>query len=282
MDRACSHGTDRSVVQVSFENIVFSYGQRPVLRGVSLSVESGKLVAIMGGSGSGKTTLLRLLSGQIRADTGCLVIDGRDMTCASRSEWSDLRRDMGCLFQFGALFTDLSVYENVAFPLWEHGGLKESLVDIIVRMKLSVVGLHGCADLMPSELSGGMARRVALARALVLDPKLVLYDEPFTGLDPLSLSSVAQLVKYLHRVFGTTALLVSHDIDVSLEVADYVYLLRHGVIAAEGDACQIRAHPDPWVQSFLQGKPDSLVDVPVAFSKGYAQELGIYREGVHR
>ncbi len=259
---------------VSFERISFAYDHRLILKDISLRAKSGQLVVIMGGSGSGKTTLLRLISGQIRANSGFLTLGHQNVTHYQASDWKVLRRDMGVLFQFGALFTDLSVFDNVAFPLREHTKLPESLIRYMVQMKLHAVGLRGSDALMPSELSGGMARRVALARALALDPKLMLYDEPFTGLDPLSLSTIAQLIRRLQKALKMTVLLVSHDVKVSLEIADYVYLLKDGQVYTHGAPELLMSSSDAWVQDFLQGRAEH--GVSSYFSKSsYAEDLGI-------
>lgn len=205
----------------------------------------------MGASGGGKTTVLRLVGGQYRAQKGQVLLDGSDVGAMGERQLYAARRRMGMLFQFGALFTDLSVFENVAFPLREHTGLPEALVRDIVLMKLGAVGLRGARDLMPSQVSGGMARRVALARAIALDPELVMYDEPFAGLDPISLGITARLIRRLNDALGITSILVSHDVDETFRIADQVIILADGGVAARGTPEEIRASPNPLVQQFI-------------------------------
>ena len=219
---------------VRMRDVRFAYGEREVLRGIDLTVRRGQVVAIMGGSGCGKTTLLRLIGGQIRASSGRVEVDGRDVGEMGADALYAMRRRMGMLFQFGALFTDMSVFDNVAFPLREHTDLPASLVRDLVLMKLQAVGLRGAAALMPAELSGGMARRVALARAVALDPMLVLYDEPFAGLDPISLGIIGQLIRRLNDALGASTIMVTHDVHESLEIVDYVYFVSEGRIVAQG------------------------------------------------
>ena len=237
----------------------FSYGGRAVLRGVNLTIPRGKVVAIMGGSGSGKTTLLSLMGGQIRAARGQVLVDGEDIAALDRSGLYALRRRMGMLFQFGALFTDLTVFDNVAFPLREHTGLPEELIRDLVLMKLHAVGLRGAAQLRPAELSGGMARRVALARATALDPMLMMYDEPFAGLDPISLGVIGQLIRRLNDALGAASVLVTHDVYESLAIVDYVYFVGEGRIVAEGTPDEIRASTDPYVHQFVHSEADGPV-----------------------
>ncbi|MFT3812408.1 MAG: ABC transporter ATP-binding protein [Acidovorax sp.] len=236
-------------------NVTFSYGERVVLRDLSLKVPRGKVTALMGASGGGKTTVLRLIGGQQRAQQGQVLFDGKDVGAMGTDALYAARRRMGMLFQFGALFTDMSVFENVAFPLREHTDLPEELIRDIVLMKLHAVGLRGARDLMPSEVSGGMARRVALARAVALDPELVMYDEPFAGLDPISLGTTAQLIRQLNDAMGLTTLLVSHDVDETFRVADYVIVLGPGTVAAEGTPEEVRASVDPLVHQFVHALP---------------------------
>lgn len=244
---------------VQLEQVRFAYGEREILRGVDLTVHRGQLVAIMGGSGSGKTTLLRLIGGQLRANAGRVTVAGQDLSRLSTSALYALRRRMGMLFQFGALFTDMSVLDNVAFPLREHTDLPAEIVRDLVLMKLHAVGLRGAAGLMPSELSGGMARRVALARAVALDPLLVLYDEPFAGLDPISLGVTGQLIRRLNDALGAASIMVTHDVQVSLGLVDYVYFVSDGVIVARGTPDEIRASADPFVHQFVHAEPDGPV-----------------------
>lgn len=237
----------------------FAYGEREVLRGIDLTVRRGQVVAIMGGSGCGKTTLLRLIGGQIRASSGRVEVDGRDVGEMGADALYAMRRRMGMLFQFGALFTDMSVFDNVAFPLREHTDLPASLVRDLVLMKLQAVGLRGAAALMPAELSGGMARRVALARAVALDPMLVLYDEPFAGLDPISLGIIGQLIRRLNDALGASTIMVTHDVHESLEIVDYVYFVSEGRIVAQGTPDEIRASSDPFVHQFVHAEADGPV-----------------------
>ena len=240
-------------------NVTFSYGDRAILRDVSLSVPRGKVTALMGASGGGKTTVLRLIGGQQKAQSGQVLFDGQDVGRMDVSALYAARRRMGMLFQFGALFTDLSVFENVAFPLREHCRLPESMVRDIVLMKLNAVGLRGARGLMPSELSGGMARRVALARAIVLDPELVMYDEPFAGLDPISLGTAARLIRQLNDAMGLTSIVVSHDLDETFHIADQVIVLANGKIAAQGTPEEVRHSEDPLVKQFVNALPDGPV-----------------------
>lgn len=240
---------------VELRDVSFSYGERSILRGVSLAVPRGKVTALMGASGGGKTTVLRLIGGQQRAQSGEVLFDGQDVGRLDPSGLYAVRRRMGMLFQFGALFTDLSVFENVAFPLREHTDLSEALIRDVVLMKLHAVGLRGARDLMPSEISGGMARRVALARAIALDPELVMYDEPFAGLDPISLGTAARLIRQLNDAMGLTSIVVSHDLEETLRLADHVIILGPGVVAAQGTPDEVRASTDPLVHQFVNALP---------------------------
>ncbi|WP_205409730.1 ABC transporter ATP-binding protein [Pseudothauera hydrothermalis] len=244
---------------VCLRNVRFAYGEREVLRGIDLSVHRGQVVAIMGGSGCGKTTLLRLIGGQLRASAGRVEVDGQDLAQLSRDELYALRRRMGMLFQFGALFTDMSVFDNVAFPLREHTDLPPELVRDLVRLKLNAVGLRGAEALRPAELSGGMARRVALARAVALDPMLIMYDEPFAGLDPISLGVIGQLIRRLNDALGASSILVTHDVQESLQIVDYVYFVSDGRIVAHGTPEEIRASRDPFVHQFVHAEADGPV-----------------------
>nr|WP_218645067.1 ABC transporter ATP-binding protein [Aquitalea sp. LB_tupeE] len=245
------------------------------MKNISLTIPRGKLVAIMGGSGSGKTTMLRLISGQIRPSAGQVLVDGRDVAGMSHAELFEHRRRMGMLFQFGALFTDLSVEDNVAFPIREHTRLPDSMIHDLVIMKLAAVGLRGTQALMPAELSGGMARRVALARAIALDPQLMLYDEPFTGLDPISLGVIAHLIKKLNDALGTTSIMVTHDVHKSLDIVDYVYFVSNGEIVADGTPQDIRSSPSPWVHQFMWGEADGPVHFAYPASTSLQQDLGL-------
>ncbi|KAF1045739.1 ABC transporter ATP-binding protein [Xylophilus sp.] len=240
-------------------NVSFGYGDRLVLRDVSLAVPRGKVTALMGASGGGKTTVLRLIGGQQHARQGQVLFDGRDVGAFDAHGLYAARRRMGMLFQFGALFTDRSVFDNVAFPLREHTDLPEALIRDVVLMKLGAVGLRGARDLMPSEVSGGMARRVALARAIALDPELVMYDEPFAGLDPISLGTTARLIRELGEAMGLTSLIVSHDLDETFRIADHVVVLANGGIAAQGTPAEVRGSTDPLVHQFVNALPEGPV-----------------------
>ena len=243
------------------DNIVFGYAERKILDGVSLRFAKGCVTALMGGSGGGKTTILRLIGGQQVPQQGSIVLDGQELTGLDRAGWFKVRKKMGMLFQHGALFTDLSVFDNVAFPLRENTDLSDDLIRTLVLMKLQAVGLRGAAMLMPSEISGGMARRVALARSVALDPPIIMYDEPFTGLDPISMGTIARLIRSLNDALGATSIVVTHDVNEAFEICDYAYLLAGGKISAEGTPAQLRATPDPFARQFFDGQ----LDGPVAF-----------------
>lgn len=244
---------------VEIAGLDFAYGDRPVLSGVDMRLPKGKLTAIMGGSGCGKTTLLRLIGGQLCPTRGKIRVAGMDLAGFGQNDLYEMRRRMGMLFQFGALFTDLSVYDNVAFPLREHTRLPESVIRDLVLLKLEAVGLRGAAQLMPAELSGGMARRVALARSVALDPELILFDEPFTGLDPISLSIIATLIRRLTDALGATSVMVTHDVHESLAVVDYVYFMSAGRVVGEGTPGEIRVSTDPYIYQFVHAQPDGPV-----------------------
>jgi len=245
---------------VLLDSVTFGYdAASTVLDGISMSIPRGKVVAIMGGSGCGKTTILRLIGGQLRPRSGRVIVDGLSVPDLEREELFAFRRRFGVLFQFGALFTDLTVFENVAFALREHTDLPEELVRDLVLMKLHSVGLRGAAQLMPSELSGGMARRVALARAIALDPVLVLYDEPFAGLDPISLGVVGQLIRRLNDALGITSVVVTHDVYESMKIVDYMYFVSAGRIIAQGTPDEMRSTADAFVRQFVDGQPDGPV-----------------------
>ncbi len=246
---------------ITLESVSFAYDDRPILRNISLRIPRGKIVAIMGGSGSGKTTILRLIGGQVRPQTGRILFNDTRVDTATERELVALRRQMGMLFQFGALFTDLTVFDNVAFQMHEHTDLPAEMIRDLVLLKLHAVGLRGAHALYPSELSGGMARRVALARAIALDPMVMMYDEPFAGLDPISLNVIGQLIRQLNDALGTTSILVTHDIQESLQIIDYAYFLDKGAIVAEGTPEQIRSSTLPYVHQFVHGETDG----PVAF-----------------
>jgi phospholipid/cholesterol/gamma-HCH transport system ATP-binding protein len=244
---------------VELRNLTFGYGERVILDDISLSVPRGKVTALMGASGGGKTTILRLIGGQNKAQRGQLLFDGQDVTPMNQTQIYAARRRMGMLFQFGALFADLSVYENVAFPLREHTDLPEALIRDIVLMKLNAVGLRGARDLMPNDLSGGMARRIALARAIALDPELVMYDEPFSGLDPISLGTAARLIRELNDSMGLTSIFVSHELEQTFAIADHVIILANGKIATQGTPEQVRQSTDPLVYQYVNALPDGPV-----------------------
>ena len=246
---------------VELRDLTFGYGDRVILKNLSFNVPRGKVTALMGVSGGGKTTVLRLIGGQIRASQGQLLFDGHDVTTMQQTELYAARRRMGMLFQFGALFTDMSVFDNVAFPLREHTRLSEDLIRDIVLMKLDAVGLRGARDLRPSEVSGGMSRRVALARAIALDPDLIMYDEPFAGLDPISLGTAARLIRRLNDSLGITSVVVSHDVTETFEIADHVVILAYGGVAAQGTPAELRASTDPLIHQFVH----ALSDGPVPF-----------------
>lgn len=244
---------------VELKRLTFGYSDRVILEDVSLSIPRGKVTALMGASGGGKTTILRLIGGQNRAQTGELLFDGADVTTMNQEALYAARRRMGMLFQFGALFADLSLFENVAFPLREHTNLPEALIRDIVLMKLNAVGLRGARDLMPSEISGGMARRIALARAIALDPELVMYDEPFSGLDPISLGTAARLIRSLNDTMGLTSVFVSHELEQTFAIADHVIILANGKVAVEGTPDEVRQTSDPLVYQYVHALPDGPV-----------------------
>ncbi len=259
---------------VEFRHLSFGYGERVILDDVCLSVPRGKVTALMGASGGGKTTILRLIGGQNRAQVGEMLFDGQDVTCMNQSQLYAARRRMGMLFQFGALFADLSAFDNVAFPLREHTDLPEVLIRDIVLMKLNAVGLRGAQALMPGEVSGGMARRVALARAIALDPELVMYDEPFSGLDPISLATAARLIRQLNDSMGLTSLFVSHELEQTFAISDHVIILANGKVATQGTPDQVRQSTDPLVYQYV----NALSEGPVRFhypGPGIEQDFGL-------
>lgn len=257
---------------VELSGVHFRRGDRPIFDGIDLNVAAGSVTAFLGPSGTGKTTLLRLISGQLRPDSGQVRVGGEDVPKLRRKALYALRRQMGMLFQSGALLTDYNVFENIAFPLREHTRLSESLIRHVVLMKLELVGLRGARDLMPDELSGGMARRVALARALALDPAMIMYDEPFVGLDPISKGMIVRLVRLVNDALGLTSIVVTHDLEDVLEVADYCYLISEGKVMAHGTPQALQADDSPWVRQFMRGEPDG----PVQFhypAPTYAEDL---------
>ncbi|MEX8494715.1 ABC transporter ATP-binding protein [Sphaerotilus sp.] len=244
---------------VELRGVTCGYGDRIILKDVNLTVPRGAVVAFMGTSGGGKTTVLRLIGRQLDALSGQVLFDGTDVAGLDRSGLMAMRRRMGMLFQFGALFTDLSVFDNVAFPLREHTDLTEAMVRDLVLMKLNAVGLRGARDLMPSQISGGMSRRVALARAIALDPDLIMYDEPFAGLDPISMGVAARLIRELNDALGVTSIVVSHDVDETFSIADHVVFIANGGIAAQGTPDELRRTDDPLVRQFVDAAPDGPV-----------------------
>lgn len=257
---------------VDISGLRYRVGEKVIFDRLNISIPRGRVTAIMGPSGTGKTTLLRIMTGQVLPDRGTVVVDGHDMRHLSTAELYELRKSMGFLFQNGALFTDSSVYENVAFPLREHTRLPESLINHLVLMKLQAVGLRGAAGMMPSELSGGMARRVALARAIVMDPKIIFYDEPFTGLDPISMGVIVRLIRRLNDTLNLTSVIVSHDVEEVNAVSDQSYLISNGRVIAYGTPSELEHNKSAWVRQFMRG----LADGPVPFhypAPDYAQQL---------
>ena len=259
---------------VEIRDLHFAYGDRPILSGLDMDFPHGKVIAVMGGSGSGKTTILRLIGGQLAPTRGGVTVDGRAVDTRNQAALYQMRRRIGMLFQHGALFTDLTVFDNVAFPLRENADLPDELLRDLVLMKLQAVGLRNAAMLKPAEISGGMARRVALARAVALDPQLIMYDEPFAGLDPISMGVTANLIRRLNDALGSTSILVSHDVHESFSIADYVYFLSQGKIVAHGTPQQMLASSDPYVKQFVHAEADG----PVPFhypGRSLADDFGL-------
>ena len=244
---------------IEIRGLTFYRGNRPIFKNIDLDIPRGKVVGIMGPSGTGKTTLLRLIGRQLKPDKGIILIDGQNLDDISRDNLFRLRRKMGMLFQSGALFTDLSVFENVAFPLRTHTKLSESMIRDIVLLKLQAVGLRGAADLMPNELSGGMNRRVALARAIALDPQMVMYDEPFVGQDPIAMGVLVELIRKLNSALNITSLVVSHDLRETASISDYLYLIADGDVIGHGEPEAMLISNDERVKQFMQGLPDGPV-----------------------
>ncbi len=262
--------------EVEIQNLSFAWGNgdapRVIFDNININVPTGKITAIMGPSGSGKTTLLRLIGGQLSPTQGNILVNGQNIPTLNRRELYKARRQMGMLFQSGALFSDLNVFENVAFPLREHTNLTESFIRDIVLMKLEAVGLRGARNLMPSELSGGMQRRAALARTIALDPTLIMYDEPFAGQDPIFMGVLVKLIKLLNEALGITSIIVSHDVPETCSIADYIYLIADGKVIGEGAPSNIEKHASGWVQQFIHGLPDG--PVPFHFpAQNYEQDL---------
>ncbi len=257
---------------VSIRGLRFSRGGRPIFDGVDLDIPRGKVTAIMGPSGTGKTTLLRLIGGQLEPEAGSVHVDGQEVARLSRGALYALRKRMGMLFQSGALLTDLTVFDNVAFPLREHTDLPEPMIRDLVLMKLQAVGLRGARELMPSELSGGMARRIALARAIALDPMMIMYDEPFTGQDPISMGALVELIRLLNDALGLTSIIVSHDVKETAAISDYIYVISQGKVVGQGTPEALGQTDSAWVRQFMQGLPDG----PVPFhypAPDYAEDL---------
>jgi len=250
----------------------FQRGSKSIFKGLDAEIPRGKITTIMGPSGTGKTTLLKIIGGQLKPRKGSVVVDGLNVSRLRRTNLYELRKRMGMLFQSGALLTDMTVFENVAFPLREHTELPESLLRHLVHMRLHAVGLRGARDLYPSELSGGMARRVALARALMLDPMMIMYDEPFTGQDPISMGVLLELISTVNNALGLTSIIVSHDLVESMSISDYVVIISDGQVVEAGSPTQLRSSESPWVQQFLNGASDG----PVPFqmpAPDYAADL---------
>ena len=244
---------------ITISDLTFSHGDRLLYDRINLTIPRGKVTAVMGPSGIGKTTLLRLIGGQLKPESGQILFDGEDVPTLSRSRLYEVRKRMSMLFQSGALFTGMTVFDNVAFPLREHSGLPEELIRTIVMMKLQAVGLRGAAKLMPSELSGGMARRAALARSIALDPDLIMYDEPFVGQDPITMAVLVKLIKELNDALGITSVIVTHDVKEVLSIADYAYIIANRKVVAHGTPEQLREEHNPEVEQFLKGLPDGPV-----------------------
>ncbi len=269
---------ERDADIVRIEGLSFSYGDLPIFKSLSLSIPRGRIVSILGGSGSGKSTLLKLLGGQLRPHAGTVKVDGKDVHALDVDELYKLRLEMGMMFQSSGLFTDLSVFENVAFPIQENFDVPDELVRTLVLTKLHAVGLRGARDMRPGDLSGGMTRRVALARAIATDPKLMMYDEPFAGLDPISLKQVGDLIRVLNDALGLTSIVVTYDVAEALKVADYAYMIGDGEVVAHGTPEALRASSDPYVQQFLKAEPDG----PVRFhfpGAPLAKDLGVEAAG---
>lgn len=266
---------------IEIKNLSFSRGERKIFDDITLSIPKGKVTAIMGPSGSGKTTLLKLIAGQLVPDSGEIYVEGQNVHELSRKKVYQLRRKMGMLFQSGALLTDLNVFDNVAFPLREHTKLPEKVIYSLVLMKLQAVGLRGAKDLMPAELSGGMSRRVALARGIALDPEMIFYDEPFVGQDPITMGVLVELIRKLNETLGLTSVVVSHDVNEVLSIADYVCVISEGKMIAQGTKEELLKEPTGYVDQFINGLPDG--PVPFHYSKApYSDDLGSYAKFVRR
>ncbi len=269
--------TEKTEILIEIKNLTFSRGSRKIFDDITLSIPKGKITAIMGPSGSGKTTLLKLIAGQLQPDSGEVYVEGLNVHQLSRKKLYQLRRKMGMLFQSGALLTDLNVFDNVAFPLREHTKLPEKVIYALVLMKLQAVGLRGAKNLMPSELSGGMSRRVALARGIALDPETIFYDEPFVGQDPITKGVLVKLIKTLNDSLDLTSVLVSHDVDEVMQIADYICVISEGKLIAEGSKETLQHESTGYVNQFIKGLPDG--PVPFHFpSVSYAEDLEASRK----
>ena len=271
--RFCMNSSLLSDPFIEIRGLSFRRGDRYIYKDVDLVIPRGKVTAIMGPSGTGKTTMLRLMGGQLSPDQGDILVDGENVPQLSRAALFELRSRMGMLFQSGALFTDMSVFENVAFPIRVHTSLPEDMIRDMVLMKLQAVGLRGAAELMPSELSGGMARRVALARAVALDPELVMYDEPFTGQDPIAMGVLVNLISQLNKALGHTSVIVSHDIQETLKIADYVYIISEAAVLAHGTPAQLKESTSERVKQFISGLPDGPVPFHFPAQNDYVADL---------
>ncbi|RKG40375.1 ABC transporter ATP-binding protein [Acinetobacter rongchengensis] len=267
-----NHAETEALIEV--KNLSFNRGERIIYDNVNLQIRRGQITAIMGPSGTGKTTLLRLIGGQLTPDAGQVMLDGKNIASMSRNELFAARARMGMLFQSGALFTDMSVYENVAFPIRAHTKLPENLIAELVALKLESVGLRGAEKLMPAELSGGMNRRVALARAIALDPDLIMYDEPFAGQDPIVMGVLSRLIRSLREALDLTTIIVSHDVDETLSIADYIYVVAEGKVQGEGTPEQLRNHASPFVRQFLTGSIEGPVDYQFSHQAYLSNEVG--------
>jgi phospholipid/cholesterol/gamma-HCH transport system ATP-binding protein len=272
MDSIIDTNTPHARSLVEIRDLHFAHGERKIFNGLSLDIARGQVTALMGPSGTGKTTLLKLIGGQLRPSCGTIHVDGQNVHKLRRKALYELRKRMGMLFQSGALLTDINVFDNVAYPLREHTRLPEALIRDVVLMKLEAVGLRGARDLMPSELSGGMARRVALARAIALDPMMIMYDEPFTGLDPITKGTIVTLISELNETLDVTSVVVSHDVEETLSIADHVYVIAEGRLIESGSPSGLRGSSSAWVQQFMQGQPDGPVPFHYA-ACDYAEDL---------
>ena len=267
-----SHSEAEALIEV--KNLSFNRGERVIYDNVNLQIRRGQITAIMGPSGTGKTTLLRLIGGQLSPDSGQVLLEGKNIASMSRSDLFAARARMGMLFQSGALFTDMTVYENVAFPIRAHTKLPENLIAELVALKLESVGLRGAEKLMPAELSGGMNRRVSLARAIALDPDLIMYDEPFAGQDPIVMGVLTRLIRSLREALDLTTIIVSHDVDETLSIADYIYVVAEGKVQGEGTPEQLKQHSSPFVQQFLTGSIEGPVDYQFSHQAYLSNEVG--------